>query len=50
MYPVLFWVMVQGALLISGQPLSYAAPGWRRPKLAASGQKASTERFLAACR
>jgi hypothetical protein len=38
------------ALLISGQPLSYAAPGWRRPKLAASGQKASTERFLAACR
>ena len=37
-------------LLESGQPVSYSAPGWRRPKLSSRGQKTEVERFLAACR
>ncbi len=38
------------ALLSSGQALSYAAPGWKRAKLANTGQKDGAENFLAACR
>jgi hypothetical protein len=37
-------------LLATGAPVSYAAPGWTRPKLATAGQKDATAKFLAACR
>ena len=37
-------------LLDSGQPVSYSASGWRRPKLSSRGQKAELQRFLTACR
>ena len=37
-------------LLATGAAVSYAAPGWTRPKLATAGQKAAVAKFLAACR
>jgi hypothetical protein len=37
-------------LLATGAAVSYAAPGWTRPKLATAGQKDAAAKFLAACR
>jgi hypothetical protein len=37
-------------LLTTGAAVSYAAPGWTRPKLATAGQKDAVAKFLAACR
>lgn len=37
-------------LLATGAAVSYAAPGWTRPKLATTGQKDAVAKFLAACR
>ena len=37
-------------LLATGAAVSYAAPGWTRPKLATAGQKDAVAKFLAACR
>lgn len=36
-------------LLATGAAVSYAAPGWTRPKLATAGQKDAVAKFLAAC-
>jgi hypothetical protein len=37
-------------LLATGAAVSYAAPGWTRPKLTTAGQKDAVAKFLAACR
>jgi len=37
-------------LLATGAAVSYAAPGWTRPKLTTTGQKDAVAKFLAACR